>query len=137
MEGFCVDQIVELAKVTALVILFVSAAGVGWHVWLCRSLAFVNFEDERPEKKDKMRLFLPMGVVMFICFLLPVFIVFFSSPDLRDCINNPEYRQFVQFPWSVFLPAISWWVTVMVDGIVGGISYWIFGTILWFFVGRK
>ncbi len=131
MEGLCLPLIESKAKVLLVLIFLFSIGGIGWHILLTRKLAFVNFEEDRPVKKEKLRLFLPMVVVIIICLFLPVIMVS-GSIDLKDCLDDPDVRKFIVSPWNVIMPARGWEITLLVDAALGMAFYWIIGLILWF-----
>ncbi len=135
MEGLCLTLIESKAKVLLILIFLSSLVGVGCHIWLTRKLAFVNFEEDRPAKKEKLRLFFPLGMVVVICFLLPI-IMIGTSADLNDCLSVPDVRMYVLFPWNVIMPAIGWGTTLLADSALGAAFYWVIGLMLWFFTHK-
>ena len=135
MEGLCLTLIESKAMVLLAMILFVSILGVALHIWLTRRLAFVDFEEEEPLKKEYIRLFLPMGLIVVVCIFLPM-IMIWNSVELQDCLVDPDVRMFVLFPWNVIMPAIGWVTTIMVNAILGAVSYFGIGFVIWWFTRR-
>jgi len=134
MEGFGLNLITDKAIFLLIMIILFSVLAVIWHVWLTRRMSFVNFEvnEGKPIRtlKAMVRLWLPMGVVMFVCVILP-FLFVLLSPDLKDYLDDPDTTQFVNFPWSWLLPARGWDITMAFDALLGGLLYWLIGGILW------
>ena len=135
MEGLCLTLIESKAMVVLTMILIVSILGVALHIWLTRRLAFVDFGENEPLKKEYIRLFLPMGLIVVLSIFMPM-IMIWNSVELQDCLVDPDVRMFVLFPWKYIMPAIGWVTTILTNAILGAVCYFVIGIVIWIFTRR-
>jgi len=131
--GFCTDQVIGGAQ-AVLMWIFVSALlGFVWHVLMTRRLSFVDFD--RDEDKDTLRakelarLVLPFILVVAVSMLLPF--LYYTFFDESHCLRDPDVNQFIKFPWNTLVPAREWSTTLVMDGLIGAVCYWILGLFSW------
>lgn len=107
--------------------------GFLWHLWMTRRLSFVDFDHDEDKDalraKELARLLLPFIMVVAVSMLVPV--IFYMFFDESHCLRDPDVLQFIKFPWNTLLPAREWSTTLVMDGLIGAICYWVFGFFSW------